>query len=277
MKSRPNTMCILGDVTTDVYIDAQTVKFGGAALNMAMWVKRLGDVPIIVSAVGDDQRGQDTQRFLQSQNLSVSGVQLKHGATSAIDIYITNGERRYGVWNPGVLTDFHIGQNEKSLLRMSQAIIATVYPQYKHVFDELSDWRSKVKGDNQIPVVINFGDLKEFGGNLEIVKQYINVADIIVFGLHKVTDAHIIESIRKLTTVNQICIVTLGQDGSVAWKGKQKFEAEAYKTKVVDTTGAGDAFLAGFMTAYLRTMDIQSSLSKGAEVAAQAIAQIGAY
>lgn len=274
-QSKP-IVTILGDLTTDVYVDAKTVKFGGAALNMAMWTKRLGGKPFIVSAVGNDVYGKEMYTFLKRAQLSTTGIQLKKGATSTIDIFIKNGERHYGVWNPGVLTDFHLGKKEKLLLNKSHAILVTVYPHYKHILDDLVFWKSK-RTENHSPLVINFGDLKEFDGNLDIVKQYNDLADILIFGLNPKENASLISTIGGLKRENQLCIVTLGKDGSVAWKGDQKYSADALETNVVDTTGAGDAYLAGFITEYLQSGDVQTALTKGAEVAARVIGKIGAY
>ena len=72
-------------------------------------------------------------------------------------------------------------------------------------------------------------------------------------------------------------VVTLGAAGSLAWfRGEEYARKAAAVPTVVDTTGAGDAFAAAFLAAWLRQQDVDIALRAGTELAAIAVQQEGA-
>jgi fructoselysine 6-kinase len=275
MNKKTPRIAFMGDLTADIYVESKTVKYGGAALNSSMWGHRLGAISMALSAVGSDVVGKGLFAYMQKQDLPLVGVQKKRGSTSAIEIFLKDGERKYGTWKPGVLHDFHLRPKDKTLLKTLDAVVITVYPQYVHVLAELAAWKEKQTGKRPV-FVINYGDLREFESSLEVVYKYLKLADIVVFGLDKDTDELLINEIRDMSD-NRICLVTLGKYGSLAWANKQSFVQSAQEVDAVDTTGAGDSFLAAFLLSLLTTGDIQQSLQKGTALAARVVTQVGAY
>jgi sugar/nucleoside kinase (ribokinase family) len=71
------------------------------------------------------------------------------------------------------------------------------------------------------------------------------------------------------------CVIKRGADGAEAACGEVRVSVPAEQTIVVDTTGAGDAFLAGFLTAKLRGEDLRACLSAGTRCGAQAVTTLG--
>ena len=75
----------------------------------------------------------------------------------------------------------------------------------------------------------------------------------------------------------KIVVVTDGKNGSYAYvNGGIVYEAAHPVTKILDTTGAGDAFSAGFIAGYLKTNTIQASMHEGSKLAVKIIQKIGA-
>ena len=78
-------------------------------------------------------------------------------------------------------------------------------------------------------------------------------------------------------TKNHLLVITNGKKGSYAYHDSKVYYQKAIvTTKVLDTTGAGDAFTAGFIASYIQTSDIQKSMKAGAEYAVRIIARLGA-
>jgi len=72
-------------------------------------------------------------------------------------------------------------------------------------------------------------------------------------------------------------IVTRGEKGAVAVNGDEVFECDKQKNlKIIDLTGAGDLFAAGFLHGYINKLSTKECLEKGTEMSSRVIQQIGA-
>ncbi len=115
----------------------------------------------------------------------------------------------------------------------------------------------------------NFTDLVK--NHLDIVfsnEQEIN---------HLVGSNSINDVIHFAKELNKLIIVTRSEKGSLAIMGNEVFECASKKNlKLVDLTGAGDLFAAGFLNGYLKTQDIKSCLQEGTNLASQVIQILGA-
>lgn len=85
------------------------------------------------------------------------------------------------------------------------------------------------------------------------------------------------DCLNSLSSKVKTLVVTRGADGSAAMEGGQRFEASAAPVKrVVDTTGAGDLFAAGFVVARCRGRPVEHCLRAGSQAAAEIISHFGA-
>lgn len=269
-------IAFIGDLTVDVYTKQRRMRMGGAALNMAIWAKRLKAQAAIFSAVGTDKAGKKILTKIRTEGIAPDGVAQLEGITSTIDI-ITNeeGGKSYGPWNPGTLAQYHINDTERKVLARHRAVVLTVYPQIEHLLDELRPLSCKRRHPL---IVVNFGDLGEFHKDMTIVQSGIDAVDVLFFGLDKDADEALINQLKDIALqTGKLIIVTLGRWGSLAYAGDRSFIQPPDLVKVKDTTGAGDAFLAGFLVSYLEKKSIQTALYKGSTLASQAITKLGAY
>ena len=75
----------------------------------------------------------------------------------------------------------------------------------------------------------------------------------------------------------KLIVVTRGKNGAIAIKGEDIVECGIQKNlKIVDLTGAGDLFAAGFLHGHVNNLSIKESLEKGTEMSSKVIQQIGA-
>ena len=74
----------------------------------------------------------------------------------------------------------------------------------------------------------------------------------------------------------RLAAATLGQDGVLAWDGKQLLHTPAYCVPVVDTTGAGDIFHAGFIYGLLQDWPLDRQLDFACAAAALNCTAVGA-
>jgi len=77
--------------------------------------------------------------------------------------------------------------------------------------------------------------------------------------------------------LGKLLVITRGEKGSVAIQKNEVFECDSKKNlKIVDLTGAGDLFAAGFLHGYINNLSIKESLEKGTEMSSKIIQKIGA-
>ncbi len=72
-------------------------------------------------------------------------------------------------------------------------------------------------------------------------------------------------------------VITRGEKGAIAVNGDEVIETDIKKNlKIVDLTGAGDLFAAGFLHGYINKLSTKRCLEKGTEMSSKVIQQIGA-
>jgi fructokinase len=85
------------------------------------------------------------------------------------------------------------------------------------------------------------------------------------------------EVINFSKKLNKLIIITRGEKGAIAINGEEIFESDVKKNlKIVDLTGAGDLFAAGFLHGYINGLTTKECLEKGTEMSSRVIQQIGA-
>ena len=85
------------------------------------------------------------------------------------------------------------------------------------------------------------------------------------------------EVINFSKQLNKLIIITRGEKGAIAINGEKIFECEVKKNlKILDLTGAGDLFAAGYLHGYINKLSTKECLKKGTEMSSRVIQQIGA-
>ena len=84
-----------------------------------------------------------------------------------------------------------------------------------------------------------------------------------------------LDALRALTDRDLLVVVKRGADGAVVGSGDQRWSAPAMPAENRDSTGAGDAFAAGFLASWTREADIEEALRLATRVAARAVSLQG--
>ena len=88
---------------------------------------------------------------------------------------------------------------------------------------------------------------------------------------------NLLNSMNELKNIDKLIIITRSENGSVAILNNEITNCESTKVeKILDLTGAGDLFAAGFLKEYLDESNIQKCLQTGSNLAAKIIQKIGA-
>lgn len=269
-------LSFIGDLTVDKYPDKGIVRLGGSSLNSAIWAKRLGATPSVLAAVGHDGAGKSFLRKMDEEGIASTLVKAMSGKTSAIEIFVdSDGERTYGAWDPGVLAHYHLGDTERVFLKGQHGVLLIIYGPTVHLLHEYIAI-AKQKSASQV-FAIDFGDFTQFHTDLSLVEEAGSAADVLFFGLTSATDGALIKTLQEYAErLPAAIVVTLAAEGSIAFVGNQTVKQKTKKVTVVDATGAGDAYGAGFLATYDKT-NVQQAMKVGTQTAIQAITQLGAY
>jgi sugar/nucleoside kinase (ribokinase family) len=267
-----NVVCV-GDCGVDHYLPANERFFGGISANFARHARRefhRDDVVQLISCVGDDEGAGLVLSSLADSAIECHISKLP-GATPVQYIEVQpDGERKFVRYEEGVLREFRIGNKEMRIIRRSDLLVAPVYLQIAGLFDHLMNI-----GSNGL-ISIDFADFLQHP-DFALLEKHIGHIDIGFFGLNSGDTATIGQIGELARQHDKLFVVTLGAAGSRAYFGGDCFDCPAAPVDtVVDTTGAGDAFAAGFLGSYCHGVSVPGSLHRGAQLAAQTIVRKGA-
>lgn len=260
-------VCV-GDCGVDHYLPGNEQYFGGISANFARRARHAfqdDDSITVISAIGDDANAGIVHRETGHSAIDWRVSSLT-GATPVQYIELgDNGERRFVRYEEGVLRKFRLGDADKALVAASDLLVAPVYVQITDLFDDLMSVTTA--GTTSI----DFADFLQHP-DFSLVGKYLDRIEVGFFGL-TARETGMIEEIARLAAHHRkLLVVTLGADGSLAFDGPTEIRSNAVPVdKVVDTTGAGDAFAAGFLGKYCHGQTIAASLHGGATLAAEFI------
>ncbi len=260
--------------------------FGGSAANVAVNAKRLGVQARIITRIGDDAFGHFLLDVLNKENINTNGIQIdqkrrtplvfvnKTAGTPAwlayrdADKYLEFDEKvEYLIKHTKILylTTFIISQKPARKVALKTLNIIKEDPKKLLAFDPCyrpSLWSDSKIGKSLVKKIIAFSDF---------IKPSLDDAKIF-FG----TDSPENYIDKYLQLGANIVILTMGKDGILVSDGRTKIHLSSYPDEVVDVTGAGDAFWAGFITAILDGMSVGKAVKLGNVTAVFKIRGIGA-
>ena len=113
---------------------------------------------------------------------------------------------------------------------------------------------------------------------LNLVKSYLDITFANEQEILSLIDSNNFEDVITFgKSIGKLVVITRGEKGSIAIRGDEVFEFGIYKNlNIVDLTGAGDLFAAGFLHGQINNLSIKESLQKGTEMSSKIIQKIGA-
>ena len=265
----------VGDCGVDRYLSLKADRVGGIALNFAVNAQAVfapESEVAVVCALGDDQEARHVRDTVEMRGLTAF-LPERPGRTSlqVID-HDPAGERLFVRYEAGVLGDYRVGDAEARVIAASDVLLMTCYRQVTGFFE------SALAVASPGLRAVDFLNLNDTDDRLAPVRHALPKIDIGVAGLN-VADTDVIDSLEALARQHgKLFIATLGAAGSLALGGRERIACPAMSVPdVVDTTGAGDSFQAGFLASYASTRDVRGSLEAGARQAAKTLQHVGAF
>lgn len=252
---------------------------GGAPMNVAIHLHKLGVNVDLVSRVGNDELGKQLINFLKSSGLLIDFIQIDEKMqTSEVLVHLDkNKNASYNIIKPVAWDNIEINN---SLHHLASEVSCIVYGSLAA--------RSK-KSFLTLQQIINSKALKVMDVNLrpphvdnKVLDALLKQADIIKMNEEELSilskgsnEKDRIEWIAN-TYTSKVVIITKGKNGTIAFANEEFYYHRGFVINVMDTVGAGDAFLAGFLSKYLCDKNILNALSFGNALGAFVASQEGA-
>jgi ribokinase len=248
------------------------ISVGGSAANYAMQSNKLGVKTGLVSCIGNDAYGQIAMKEISKEGIDTKGILVLDKQRTGL-FFMANEKSgaRMIFANPGAnkFLDKHTLDDSY----VSRAVVLHVAGGFPMMISMVAE---KATTDG---VIFSF-DPGRTGGSIDFSKILRNV-DLLFINTHELKEYFKITptktNLKKLAkTFPGILILKRGKKGAEATDGFEYCTSQAFEVPVVDTLGSGDAFAAGFVTAWTRSENIEKALHFGNAAAALTITQQGA-
>ena len=289
-----NVLCI-GDVMLDVIarinVSPQKINFGsdtasristssgGAAGNVAAWLTRTDARSTIVSHVGDDPAGAAIVAEFDALGVSHGDLVIP-GETSGVVVVLvdSSGER---TMFPDKGANSRLTAQDLPDLNSFQAVYISGYALLNPLArDGVLAMIEKIKADG-IPIYFDpasVGAMKDVAD--KELHNWFSMMDVLFLNeeesIYLTGSVDIERALNYLLDFSQVVVIKRGSAGAIAKaRGFDSISLPAFAATVVDTTGAGDSFAAGFIASYSKNHDLTAALQAGGELAAGCVAIVG--
>tara|TARA_B100002051_G_scaffold269185_1_gene300160 strand:- start:112 stop:1041 length:930 start_codon:yes stop_codon:yes gene_type:complete len=252
---------------------------GGSVANSIVGLSQLGNEVGFIGKINDDDLGSKYEEGLKHEKVqyfySKKNEELPTG--TCLILVTPDSERTMCTF---LGTAGKISENDVNLdaVKRSELILLEGY-----LWDEGDPKKAFEKAiQNANKVAMSLSDQfcvdRHKPHFLELVKNKLDITFANEQEIMSLIDAKSFEEVINFSkSIDKTIILTRGEKGAVAIRKKEVVECGILKgLKIVDLTGAGDLFAAGFLHGHVNNMSLKESLNKGTEMSSKVIQQIGA-
>ena len=252
---------------------------GGSVANSIVGLSQLGNEVGFIGKVSDDDLGQKYEDGLKKENVNYFYSKKKENLpTGTCLILITPDSERTMCTFLGTAGKISEKDVDVNSIRSSEIVFLEGY-----LWDEGNPKTAFEKAiKNSKKVAMSLSDLfcveRHKPHFLDLVKNKLDITFTNEQEISALIDTKNFEEIIAFgKQIGKTIIITRGEKGSVAINKNEVVECVSKKDlKIVDLTGAGDLFAAGFLHGYINGLNNKESLEKGTEMSSKIIQKIGA-
>ena len=252
---------------------------GGSVANSIVGLSQLGDKVGFIGKVSDDELGKNYEQGLKKENVEYFYTKKKENLpTGTCLILITPDSERTMCTFLGTAGKINKTDIDAQAIKNSEITFLEGYlwdeGEPKEAFNEAIKYSNKIAMSLSDKFCVD-RHKKNF---LDLVKNKLDITfanEQEILELINATSFNDVISFGK--KINKTLVITRSDKGSVVINQNEVVECKSQKNlKIVDLTGAGDLFAAGFLHGYINKMTLQENLNKGTEMASKVIQKIGA-
>jgi fructokinase len=264
-------------------IKIEKIVAGGSVANTMSGIAYLKGSSSFIGKVNSDSFGEIYRKSLEDINVNFSYLQKKENlSTGASIILITPDSERTMCTYLGISSHLSEGDiSEKNIIN-NELIFLEGYLWDKGTSEKMFKRAINIAKKNKVKIAMSLSDIfcvtrhkKDF---YDLLKHDL---DILIGNENEINELtnqkNLLDSINQLKQLNKLIIITRSESGSLAIKDNEIVNCDSVKVdKILDLTGAGDLFAAGFLKEYLEKSEIKKCLMTGSILASKIIQKIGA-
>lgn len=262
-------LAAVGSNCIDYYanIDGGKSYPGGGPVNMAVYTVRNGGSASYIGPIGDDDYGKIMYDAVRSKGVDVSHMHIKKGTTAVTQVELIDGERVFGDYDEGVLSDYALSDEDIEFISKHDMVVCDLWGKVEGQYKDL-----KEKG------IVTAFDCATRPEDQE-AQTAMPYSDYLFFSSDEGDNEVLRNQMKKYQAMGpKLVIAMLGMDGSLCFDGKDFYKYGIVKCdKVVDTMGAGDSYIAGFLAGIVDGLSIEECMHQGAATATETLKYFGAW
>ena len=252
---------------------------GGSVANSIVGLSQLKNEVSFIGKVNDDKLGNDYEKSLTEEKVKFCyNKKIEKLPTGTCLILITPDSERTMCTFLGVAGKISPDDIDENFIKQNELIFLEGYlwdeGEPKAAFDKALTFANT----SAMSLSDKFCVDRQKKSFYELVKYRLDITFANEQEIIELIDAKTFDDVIKFgKNLNKLLVITRSDKGSIAINGTEIVECEAQKNlKIVDLTGAGDLFAAGFLDGYANKLSNKESLQKGTEMASKIIQKIGA-
>jgi fructokinase len=266
-----------------ITIKIEKIEAGGSVANTMAGIAYLGGHSSFIGKINSDEFGKIYRKSLEKINISFLYSEKEENlSTGASIIFITPDSERTMCTYLGISSQLSKEDINEDYIKGYEIIFLEGYLWDKGISEEMFKHIINLAKKNNIKIAMSLSDIfcvsrhrKDF---FKLLKKDLN---ILIGNENEINELmqknNLLDSINELKNIDKLIIITRSENGSMAILNNEITNCKSIKVdKVLDLTGAGDLFAAGFLKEYLDKSNIKKCLQTGSELAAKIIQKIGA-
>jgi fructokinase len=263
-------------------IKIEKVVAGGSVANTMSGIAYLKGSPSFIGKVNSDSFGEMYKKSLKDINVDFPYIQKKENlSTGASIILIAPDSERTMCTYLGISSNLSEGDIDEKNIIDKELIFLEGYLWDKGISEKMFKHAINIAKKNKVRIAMSLSDVFCVTRHKEDFYNLLkNDLDILIGNENEINELtnrkNLLDSISQLKELNKLIVITRSEKGSVAIKNNEIINCDSVKVeKILDLTGAGDLFAAGFLKEYLEKSEIKKCLMTGSILASKIIQKIG--
>ena len=264
-------------------IKIEKIEAGGSVANTMAGIAYLRGNPSFIGKINSDEFGKIYKKSLEKIKVSFRYSEKKESLpTGASIIFITPDAERTMCTYLGISSQLSKDDINEDHIKNYELIFLEGYLWDKGLSGEMFKHVIRLAKKNNVKISMSLSDIFCVARHRQdFFKLLINDLNILIGNENEINELmqknNLLASMNELKKINKLVIITRSENGSVAILNNEITNCESIKVdKVLDLTGAGDLFAAGFLKEYLDKSNIKKCLQIGSKLAGQVIQKVGA-